>query len=204
MSEGTVFVVDDDDGVRNSLKLLFTSVNIMAEFYDSAESFLASQSVSSPGCVILDLRMPGMGGLLLQKTMLKKNICMPIIVVTAHADVTTAIEAMKNGAFDFLEKPYSDQVLLERIQLALKKDAQDCYERRCIENVKKKLDLLTRREQQVAEYVIQGKQNKEIAGIMGLSIKTIETHRANLMKKLEARSATDLLKIYSNLNTSSR
>lgn len=193
--EPTVYVVDDDHAVRDSLSWLIGSINLDVEMYSNADSFLQACQPSHPGCLVLDVRMPGKSGLDMQEDLLDREITLPVIMITGHADVPMAIRAMKAGALDFVEKPFNDQVLLERIQEAIVLDAaarQQAGRRLLIDS---RIILLTRREREVMDYVVSGRSNKQIADDLGVSIKTIEAHRANMMVKMSANSLSKLVEM---------
>ena len=189
-----VYVVDDDVSVRNSLQWLLESVGIQTRVFADAQSFLAAYQPGSPGCLVLDVRMPGMSGLDLQQRLSALQIDLPVIIVTGHADVPMAIRAMKEGAADFIEKPYSDQVLLERIQAALESDVQEQARRDRVAGVKAKFACLTQREKQIFDRIVAGKSNKTIAADLTISIKTVEVHRSRVMSKMQAGSLSELVK----------
>jgi len=189
----TVLVVDDDADARQSLEFLIRSVGLNIRSYASAADFLASPDVESAGCLVLDLRMPGMSGLELQERLNEMNVGIPIILLTAYAEVPIAVKAMKAGAIDVIQKPYSQQVLLDRIQQALAKDRASRQRLRDIKGAREKLARLTDGERDVLERLRNGKSNKEIAIELGLTRRGIEARRANLMRKLEAESLADLL-----------
>lgn len=189
-----VYVVDDDQSVRNSLRWLLESVGIRTRVFPDARSFVEGYRPGSPGCLVLDVRMPGMSGLDLQQQLRQLEIDLPVIIVTGHADVPMAIRALKEGAVDFIEKPYSDQVLLERIQAVLETDAQEQARRDEIARIKSNFDHLTLREKQLLERIVAGKPNKAIATELGISIKTVEVHRSRLMTKMGAGSLSELVK----------
>ena len=191
--EPTVFVVDDDEAVRNGISQLIESVNLKVETFESAQQFLDSYDPVRPGCLLLDVRMPGMSGLKLQEKLVENNIPIPIIFITGHGNVPMAAEAFKAGAVDFLEKPVGDQALLDRIQNAIAKDANDRKTRIGREKIEQKLALLTAREQQVLSLVVAGKPNKTIAAELELSQRTIEAHRAAIMEKMQADSIAQIV-----------
>lgn len=189
-----VYVVDDDDAMRSSLCWLIESVGLPVRACASAEEFLAAYDRSRPACLVLDVRMPRMSGLDLQQEMEARRIAVPVIMITAFGEVSIAVRAMKSGAFDFIEKPFGDQVLLDRVRAAIVRD----IERRGIEAEETaaavRLARLTRRQRQVLERVVAGLSNKAIAIEFGLSEKTVEAHRAQVMKKLGADSVVDLVR----------
>lgn len=190
----TAFIVDDDKGVLKALSILLQSVGIRVDTFMSAQSFLDVYDPHRPGCLLLDVRMPGMSGLELQKVLSEKRISLPIIMISGHSDIPIAVETLKRGALDFIEKPFSEQKLLDTIQLAFRKDAETRRKLMDLEAISKRLSQLTRREREVMRLVVQGKPNKEIALELKLSKKTVEFHRANIMKKMEADSLANLVR----------
>jgi len=191
----TVFIVDDDPGMRKSLGRLLESVNLPMETFASAKEFLESYEVDRPGCLILDVRMPEMSGLELQQEMAERRIFLPVIVVSGHADVNTAVRAMKLGSFDFIEKPCPPQYLLERIYNALAEDRRTRADRRWRESLRARLALLTPREREILNLVASGRPSKWIARQLDLSVSTVDNHRANIMRMLEAATPADLTRI---------
>ena len=191
----TVFIVDDDAAMRDSLGFLIGSVGRRAETYASAEDFLAAYSNERPGCIVLDVRMPGLSGLELMEKLNEDRFAPPVVLVTGHGDIPMAVRALKAGAFDFIEKPFSDQVLLERIQQALQQDTVERSGERDRADIERKAARLTARETQVFELVVAGKPNKVVASDLGLSQKTVEVHRAHVMEKMRAESFADLVKM---------
>lgn len=189
-----VYIVDDDEAVRNSLSMVMQSANLESKTYSSAKDFLNQYDPSIPGCLLLDMRMPEMSGLELQQQLPKLNIHIPIIIMTGYADVPTAVKAMKAGALDFIEKPFNNDDLIERVHHCfdalrmnqLKLNAQRATER---------LQLLTTREKEVMELLVEGKINKVIAAELGISTRTVEAHRAKIMEKLGVRSLSDIVRI---------
>ena len=191
----TVFVVDDDDGVRSALALLLKSMSQPAVTYASAAEFLAGYDPDRPGCALLDVRMPGMSGLELQDELNRRGVVLPVIFITGHGDVPMAVEAMQRGAFDFLQKPFRDDDLAERIRRAL---AHDRELRAAIgekSQIRLRLERLTPRERQVLELVAAGKPNKVMAAELGVSQRTVEIHRAHVMKKMGASSLAQLVRM---------
>ena len=193
--EPTVFVVDDDPAMRDSLCWLLQSVDLHVETYPSADAFLAAYDAGRPGCLVLDVRMPGMSGLNLQDELRARHIRLPIIMLSGHAEVPTAVRALKAGAIDFMEKPFSDELLLDRIRQAidLDREQRDAEAQRAA--VAERYALLTPREREVMELVTAGKANKVIAAELGLSPKTVEVHRAAVMDKMRADSVADLVRM---------
>lgn len=192
-SEPTVFVVDDDPAVLRGLRLLMKSVKLNVETYLSAQEFLDDYDPAQPGCLLLDLRMPGISGLELQEILRTRSIPIPIIIITGYGEVPAAVQAMRKGAVDFLEKPFNDQVLLDHVQKAIAEDAQIRQQRAEQEAVLARLALLTPREREVMDLVIAGKSNKVIASQLGISPKTVEFHRSHIMKKMKADSVAGLV-----------
>jgi len=191
----TVFIVDDDPAMRDSLGFLIGSVGRRVETYASAEDFLDAYDNERPGCVVLDVRMPGLSGLELMEKLGHDRFAPPVVLITGHGDIPMAVRALKAGAFDFIEKPFSDQVLLERIQQALQEDNVERAAERDRADVERRASRLTARETQVFELVVAGKPNKVVATDLGLSQKTVEVHRAHVMEKMRAESFADLVKM---------
>lgn len=193
LARPTVFIVDDDFGVRDAMAELIASIGIEVKSYDNVRSFLDDYISSIPGCLVLDVRLPGISGLELQEHLRRKNINIPIIFVSGHSNVAIAVRTMKAGAVDFLEKPFDDQLLLDSIQKALEIDRVSRNEEEHHSLIMKRIDCLSPREEEVLQLLIQGKANKTIADQMQLSTKTIETHRAHIMRKLGVRSMAGLM-----------
>jgi FixJ family two-component response regulator len=191
----TVFIVDDDQAVRDSLTDLMDSVGLDVVSFANANDFLAEYSKDSAGCLVSDIRMPGMSGLELQLELKRREAILPIILITGHGDVPMAVQAMRNGALDFIQKPFRDQELLDLVNKALQSCDQQQNTQQESQSVKNHIHNLTPREHQVMGMVVEGKANKVIAIDLGLSQRTIEVHRANVMHKLEARSVADLVRI---------
>ncbi len=200
--EPTVFIIDDDEAVRRFLSGLIASVGLNVETYASAQEFLDADEPSQPGCLLLDIRMPGMSGLELQKELASRNIRIPIIILTGHGNVQVAVHAMKAGAVDFIEKPFNNELLLDRIQMAVAEsvDADTTRVRR--EQIIGRVELLTPRERQVLDIVAAGETNKGIARRLDISEKTVEIHRAKVMEKMQAKSLADLVKMVATLEAS--
>ena len=191
----TVFVVDDDNAVRNSLRLLLKSVGLASQPLGSAAEFLETYRPSQPGCLVLDVRMPGMSGLELQRELNLRGATIPVIFITGHGDIPMAVEAMQQGAFDFLAKSFRDQELIDRVQRALAKDGTTrsaLKERECI---RERLESLTPREREVLSLMTQGKPNKLMAHELGVSQRTVEIHRARVMEKSGASSLAQLVRM---------
>ena len=194
-----VFVVDDDSGVRSSLRALLKSVGLSTTAFASAHDFLAAYDQSEPGCLVLDVRMPGMSGMELQVELNRRGAVIPVIFVTGHGDVPMAVEAMQQGAFDFLQKPFRDQELISRVQKALERDGEHRGALRQLASIRTRLGTLTPREREVLELMADGRQNKVMAAALGLSQRTVEIHRANVMGKMEARSIAQLVRMLLDL-----
>jgi len=191
----TVFVVDDDDAVRNSLRLLLKSAGLATEVCASAQEFLATYDAAQPGCLLLDVHMPGMTGLEMQHQLNVRGAAIPVIFITGHGDVPMAVEAMQHGAFDFMQKPFRDQDLLDRVQRALTRDTEYRARLRQTERIRERLASLSPREREVLDLVTQGKANKMVAGDLGVSQRTVEIHRAHVMQKMEAGSLAELVRM---------
>ena len=195
----TVFVVDDDDAVRNSLRMLLKSAGVHAEAFASAQEFLSTYDVSHPGCLVLDVRMPGMSGLEMQHELNLRGATIPVIFITGHGDIPMAVEAMQHGAFDFLQKPFRDQELLDRVQRALIRDTEYRARLRHTDRIRERLASLSPREREVLDLVTQGKANKMVAGDLGVSQRTVEIHRAHVMQKMQVDSLAELVRIAAKL-----
>ncbi len=193
--EPVVFVVDDDDAVRESLEFSLRLAGHRVESFASATAFLAGDACAQPGCLITDIRMPGMDGIELQEELKKRNCALPVIVITGHGDVPLAVRAMKAGAGDFLEKPFARDALLAAVQRALEVNASAADGAGQSEMIRGRIALLTPKEREVFDRVVAGKQSKVIAHELGSSPRTVEIHRARMMKKLEAASLQDLVRM---------
>jgi two-component system response regulator FixJ len=194
-----VMVVDDDSGVRNAMRILLKSVGMESALYASAQEFLAAYQPSQPGCLVLDIRMPGMSGLELQQQLNLRGAVIPVIFMTGHGDIPMAVEAMQHGAFDFLQKPFRDQDLLDRIQRAIVKDTERREALGEHSRIRAHLSSLTAREREVLDLMTLGKQNKAIAQDLGVSPRTIEIHRARVMEKMNAQSVAELVRMMLDL-----
>jgi two-component system response regulator FixJ len=195
----TVYVVDDDDGMRKALTALMTTVGYAAVPFARPSEFLASYDANLPSCVVLDVRMPEMSGLEVQQQLNRAGALLPVILMTGHGDIPMAVQAMKDGAFDFLQKPFRDQDLLDRINAALKQDAENRDAVIRDADLKRRLESLTPREREVMALVVDGRANKVIAIDLGLSERTVEIHRAHVMEKMAARSVAHLVKMHLTL-----
>ncbi len=190
-----VFVVDDDAAVRDSMRWLMDSVGLRVEAFDSGEAFLRAITPESSGCVVLDLRMPGLGGLDVHAQLRERGINLPVIVVSGHGDVPIAVRALKSGVADFVENPFKDQELLDCVQQALRRDAEQSLQRLRREELMTRYRTLTPRELDVLRLVVDGQANKAIGSSLGISQKTVETHRARVMEKMAARSVSELVRM---------
>jgi two-component system response regulator DctR len=196
--QATVFIVDDDDSVREALAWLLRSRRLLSESYAAAEEFVAmldsGYSPSQPCCLLLDVRMPGMSGLALFETIAARGLAgaMPVIFLTGHADVPTAVDMVKRGAFDFCEKPFSDNALVDRIEQALQRSHEVLDVRRENDRLQARLADLTEREREVMRLVVEGLPNKLIADQLDISVRTVEVHRARVFDKMEVKSAVEL------------
>ncbi len=193
--EPTVYVVDDDPAVRQSFKWLVGSIGLRVQTFDSAQSFMRDYDPAEAGCLVVDVRMPGMSGIELQEKLANEGIAIPIIVVTAYGDVPTAVRAMKRGAIDFIEKPYNDQAMLDRIQLCIERDARMRQNKQTEREVAWRVERLTPREREVFELIVSGRSNKEVARVLEISPKTVEAHRAKVMDKMAVGSLAELVQM---------
>ena len=192
----TVFVVDDDPAIRFAMQALMESINLKHEIFGSGDEFLEKVSDKRAGCLVLDIRMPGLGGLELQDELIRRGTALPIIFITGHGDVPMAVDAMQKGAVDFIQKPFRDQDLLDRVREALVTDEVQRKKLQEHAEVVDRLERLTNREREVFDLVVTGKPNKVIAYELGVSQRTVEIHRARVMEKMRARSLADLVKMH--------
>jgi two-component system response regulator FixJ len=193
--QAQVFIVDDDEAVRNTLRLLLKAAGLNCITCGSAQDFLGSYDLDQPGCVVLDVRMPGMTGLELQQILNLKGAVIPVIFISGHGDVPMAVEAMKHGAFDFVQKPVREQELVERARRALEKDRSNRIQLRQRDQIRDRLQSLTPREREILTLVTRGKPNKVMAGDLGVSQRTVEIHRARVMEKMGAESLAQLVRM---------
>ncbi|MCH8812071.1 MAG: response regulator transcription factor [Gemmatimonadetes bacterium] len=191
----TVHVVDDDASIRSALSRLFRASGHAVRTFGSAQAYLAEASPEEPGCVVLDIRMPGMDGLTLQERMSNRGFNAPIVFVSAHGDISASVRAMKGGAVDFLEKPFEEDDLLGAVDRAIALDTELRERRSSSARFRRGLENLTSREYEVMTHVIAGKLNKVIARELDISEKTVKTHRSRVMKKMDARSLADLVRM---------
>ena len=199
--EKTVYVVDDDEAIRRFLRGLIPSVGLRVETYATAQEFLDAYQAGSPGCLLLDIRMPDISGLELQAELKRRGIDLPVIILTGHGDVRVAVHAMKAGAVDFIEKPFNNELLLHGIQKAIADNLRSGVTRVRRQEILQRQDALTTREREVLGMVVAGETNKGVARRLGISEKTVEIHRAKVMEKMQAKSLADLVKITSVLDS---
>ena len=195
MTEPRVHIVDDDEAMRDSLKWLVESRGLRVELYPSAEAFLDAYDNGFCGCLVLDVRMPGMNGLDLYEQLQARGGALPVIFITGHGDVPMAVSALKKGAADFIEKPFNDQDMLGLIESCLKQDRAAAAKRAENASVAQRLDRLTQREREVLGLIVGGRLNKQIADDLGISIKTVEVHRSRVMEKMGANSVAELVQL---------
>ncbi len=195
LSNATIYVVDDDTSVRNALKRLIRSLGFTVETFDSAQAFLARDVYDGPACLILDIRMPGTSGIELQEKLVEAANQIPIIFITGHGNIQMSVNAMKAGALDFIEKPFEDQKLIDAIHTGIERSKQYRAEQSERSELQRRLDFLTPREYEVFMLVVSGSLNKQIAVELGMSEKTVKVHRGRVMKKMEATSLADLVKM---------
>ncbi len=193
--KGTVYVVDDDEAVRDSLQWLLEGKNYRVRCFESAEAFLTGFDAREVACMIVDIRMNGMTGLELQDRLIERNSPLPMVFITGHGDVPMAVSSMKKGAVDFIEKPFKEDELVPLVERMLEQARSAFSHHQEAASRDALLSRLTTREAQVLERIVAGRLNKQIADDLGISIKTVEAHRANIMEKLNANTVADLLKI---------
>jgi two-component system response regulator FixJ len=191
---GTVFVVDDDPGIRDSLAMLLTSSGFKAKSYASAAAFLANETPDAAGCMVVDVQMPEMNGLALQQELAARRYRLPVIVMTGHGDIPIAVQAMKAGAVDFLEKPFDEAVLLDGVRRALERVSSAQDQALANKETRRRLELLTDRERQVLDLIVAGKANKVVAYDLSISPRTVEIHRSRVMEKMAAANLADLVR----------
>jgi len=199
----TIFIVDDDPSVRESTELMLKSVGFNVKTFVSAQDFLDARFQEGPGCVVLDVRMPGMSGLELQEKLVSVKTPLPVIFITGHGTVPMSVRAMKAGAVDFLQKPFEEQDLLDAIQRAISQQRERKSKRDEADELRKRLKALTPREYEVFSLLVTGMANKEVAYELGMSERTVKAHRARVMEKMSARSFADLVRFAETLKTHS-
>jgi two-component system, LuxR family, response regulator FixJ len=198
--DGTVFIVDDDDDFRASMQWLLESDGLRVTGFNAAQAFLDAYD-GSPGCMLLDVRMPEINGLALQQMLLERGIQLPIIVLSGHGDIPMAVTAIKNGAMDFLEKPFDDALLLHRVKLGLRQACELQQHKQQQDQTRNRYDSLSRREKEVMALVVTGRANREIAEDLGISPKTVEVHRSRVMAKMQAQSLPELVTLAATLGS---
>ena len=197
----TVFVVDDDEAVRKAVSRLLRSTGIAVAVFASPREFLAQYNPATPGCLVLDIAMPDFNGLQLQTALTEKGCILPIIFFTGHGDVSKSVQAMKQGAFDFLSKPVKDKDLLTAVRAAIERDTIVRREQAKLSEIRARLNALTSREREVLEHVVSGKLNKQIAGDMGITKATVKMHRAHVMAKMKVQSVAELARLTERCGT---
>ena len=197
----TVFMVDDDEAVRKAISRLLRSAGIASAVFASPSEFLAQYNPDMPGCLVLDMAMPDLDGLQLQTALNEKGCILPIIFLTGHGDVSKSVQAMKQGAFDFLSKPVKDKDLLSAVRAAIERDTVARGEQAKLSEIRARLDTLTPREREVLEHVVSGKLNKQIASDMGITEATVKMHRAHVMEKMKVQSVAELARLTERCRT---
>jgi len=198
-----VFVVDDDPSVRSSLKFLLSTVGLQVESFDSADTFLREKRAGAPSCLVLDVRLPGLSGIDIQRELAARNIRIPIIFLTGHGDIPMSVRAMKAGAVEFLTKPVRDQDLLDAVRIALEQDRNRREQEKEVTDLQQRFDSLTSREQQVISMLVSGMLNKQIAAQLGTAESTVKVQRSRAMEKMQAETLVDLVRMMEKLKDSS-
>jgi FixJ family two-component response regulator len=191
----TVFIIDDDASIRKSLSRLLRSADYSVETFPSAEEFLRREHFDGVGCILLDVKMPGLSGMDLQEELSKADYHMPIIFITGHGNIPLSVQAMKKGAVDFLTKPFNDKELLQAIKKAIEKDAHARAKYDESLDIRRRIELLTPRENEILPYIITGMLNKQIASKLGITEKTVKVHRGHIMEKLDVNSVAELVRV---------
>ena len=202
--EPVVFIVDDDASVRDAVEDLLRSVGLRAESFGSAQEFLNRVRPEAPGCIVLDVRLPGLSGLEFQRALTQAGVYLPIIFMTGYGDIPMSVQAMKSGAIEFLAKPLKEQALLDAVQSAIERDRARIREAKVVADLRKRLDSLTSRERDVLALVVTGRLNKQVAGQLGVSEMTVKVHRSQVMRKMRAKSLVDLVRMADKLGLTTR
>ena len=200
--QAMVFVVDDDASMRRSLDTLLRSVGLEVQLFPSAQEFMRAERPDAPGCLVLDVRLPGMSGLAFQEEVAKAGVALPVIFITGHGDVPMTVRAMKAGAVEFLTKPFDDQVLLDAVNAAIERDRARRRDAAGLTGLQGRYRTLTEREREVMKLVVAGQANKQIAAELELSLVTIKVHRGQVMRKMQARSVAELVRMADRLGRS--
>ena len=200
--QATVFVVDDDPSMRRSLESLLRSVGHDVHAFSSAPEFMRAERKNAPGCLVLDVRLPGMSGLAFQQELAKAGVALPIIFVTGHGDVPMSVRAMKAGAVEFLTKPFDDQVLIDSVHAAIERDRARRRDEAKLASIRHRFESLTERERQVLGHVVSGRVNKRIADELSLSVVTVKVHRGQVMRKMQAKSVAELVRMADRIGVS--
>ena len=197
--KAVVFVIDDDPSMRAALEDLINSVGLQARLFASPQEFLQSERPDAPGCLVLDVRLPGMSGLTFQKELERVGITLPIIFITGHGDIPMSVRAMKAGAVEFLTKPFNDQEMLDAIHAAIERDRQGRRQALVVAELRERYTTLTERERQIMTLVVTGRANKQIAAELNLSEMTVKVHRGQAMRKMQAESLPELVRMADRL-----
>jgi len=200
--QATVIVVDDDASMRRSIESLLRSVGHDVRVFSSAPEFMHAEHKDAPGCLVLDVRLPGMSGLAFQQELAKAGVALPVIFVTGHGDVPMSVRAMKAGAVEFLTKPFDDQVFIDSVHAAIERDRQRRRDDAKLEALRARFQTLTERERQVLGHVVSGRVNKRIADELGLSVVTVKVHRGQVMRKMQAKSVAELVRMADRIGVS--
>jgi FixJ family two-component response regulator len=199
-----VFVIDDDASVRESVEDLLQSVGLRVEPFGSTQEFLQSRRSDTPGCIVLDVRLPGLSGLEFHRSLVESGIHLPVIFISGHGDIPMSVRAIKSGAVEFLTKPFKEQELLDAIQAGLERDRARRQEAKVVAELRERFDSLTLREREVFALVVSGQRNKQIAGQLELSEMTVKVHRSQITRKMQAKSLIDLVRMADKLGVSAR
>jgi RNA polymerase sigma factor (sigma-70 family) len=202
--EPVVFVIDDDASVREALEDLLRSIGLHVQSFASTQKFIESKRADAPGCIVLDVRLPGLSGLEFQRTLMKLGVRLPVIFISGHGDISMSVEAIKAGAIDFLTKPLREQQLLDAIHTGIERDRARRTEEKNAAQLQERFDSLTPREREVLTLVVTGRPNKQIAAQLKLSEMTVKIHRSQTMRKMKAKSLVDLVRMADTLKVSSR